>query len=266
MMESFVLELQNVSKQYKGQKGETLQVLKNINLQLKQGECAGLVGESGCGKSTIAKIISQLTPVTSGRLLCNGDDCTNLKKKELKAYYKQVQLVFQDPLATFSPRMKIGAYLMEPFINFKLAAKKEARMLAAELLEMVGLPAELASRFPHELSGGQLQRVVIARAIGMRPDIIICDESTSALDVTIQRQVLQLLTDLRIQTNISCIFITHDLAVAESMCDKVYIMHEGEIVEEIQSANLVRDAKHPYTKKLLDSVISVEREKEIAAV
>lgn len=173
-------------------------------------------------------------------------------------------MIFQDPLATFSPRMKIGTYIMEPFLNFNILHKKEAFAFAEELLEMVGLEKEFMNRYPHELSGGQLQRVVIARAIGLNPDLIICDECTSALDVTIQQQILQLLIDLRVKTNFSCIFITHDLAVAESICDKLYVMYEGEIIEEIHSNHLKRDAKHPYTKKLLNSTISINRDGSVA--
>lgn len=252
------LELMNVSKQFKNHRRKTFSAVKNINLQILEGECVGIVGESGSGKSTLAKIIAHLTPVTSGTIHFKGREITSLKNKDLKEYYKQVQMVFQDPLASFSPRMKIGTYLMEPFVNFKILKKKEAMDYAEELLEMVGLEKQLINRYSHELSGGQLQRVVIARAIGLKPSLVICDEITSALDVTIQHQILQLFMDLRRKTNFSCVFITHDLAVAESVCDKIYVMHEGEIIEEVHSNSLMRDAKHPYTMKLLQSALSLQ--------
>lgn len=257
MNDDITLELIDVTKQYNDHRKSTFHAVKNVNIRIASGECIGIVGESGCGKSTIAKMISHLTPVTSGKMIFKGEDSTALRKRERIEYYKKVQLVFQDPLATFSPRMKVGSYLIEPFINFKVSSKKEALAYAKELLEMVGLEEQFMDRYPHELSGGQLQRVVIARAVGLNPELIICDECTSALDATIQHQLLQLLMDLRKKTNFSCIFITHDLAIAESFCDSIYVMYQGEIIEKIQSRHLKRDAQHPYTKKLLDSVIPV---------
>ncbi len=258
MKENTILELKDVHKYFKDNNGKILRILKNINITLKKGECIGIVGESGCGKSTLARIISHLTVVSKGKILFKNEDITTLHRESRKNYYKNVQMIFQDPLGTFSPRMKIGEYLMEPFINFKLMNKKKAHTYAQELLNMVGLSKEDMKKYPNELSGGQLQRVVITRAIGIKPDIIICDECTSALDVSIQKQIINLLLQLKKKTDFSSIFITHDLALAENICDKIYVMYLGEIVEVIEKQNIVKEAKHPYTKMLLNSVFSIK--------
>ncbi|MEW9123413.1 MAG: ABC transporter ATP-binding protein [Thermotaleaceae bacterium] len=259
MCDNIILELKDVSKNFKDNQGKPFKAVNNVNIQLAKGECIGIVGESGCGKSTLARILSHLTSLNEGKIIFKGKDVTRLQGDLLRTYYKSVQMIFQDPLGTFSPRMKIGTYLMEPFINFKIMDKKQAHKYAEELLEMVGLNKDYFNRYPNELSGGQLQRVVIARAMGLKPDIIICDECTSALDVSIQQQIVDLLLTLKEKTHFSSIFITHDLAVAESICDKIYVMYLGEIVEIIESQNIMRDAKHPYTKMLLDSVFSVKK-------
>lgn len=259
MCDNIILELKDVSKNFKDNQGKPFKAVNNVNIQLAKGECIGIVGESGCGKSTLARIVSHLTSLNEGSITFKGKDVTRLQGELLKIYYKSVQMIFQDPLGTFSPRMKIGTYLMEPFLNFKILDKSQARNYAEELLEMVGLNRDYMNRYPNELSGGQLQRVVIARAIGLKPDIIICDECTSALDVSIQQQIINLLVGLKEKTNFSSIFITHDLALAENICDRIYVMYLGEIVEVIESQNIIRDAKHPYTKLLLNSVFSVRK-------
>lgn len=259
MKENTILELKNIHKYFKDNNGKIFNAVNDISIALKKGECIGIVGESGCGKSTIARIISHLTKVSKGKMIFKDEDITTLNKESLKNYYKNVQMIFQDPLGTFSSRMKIGEYLVEPFINFKLMKKKNAYEYAEELLKMVGLNKDYIKKYPNELSGGQLQRVVIARAIGINPDIIICDECTSALDVSIQKQIINLLLELRKKTNFSSIFITHDLALAENICDKIYVMYQGEIVEVIESKNIVKEAKHSYTKMLLNSVFSVKK-------
>lgn len=257
-MEEIFFELQSISKDFKDRDGQSFNAVHKVNMTLARGESIGIVGESGCGKSTLAKMISRFITVSEGRIIFKGKECTYMKRKALKEYYKSVQLIFQDPLATFSPRMKIGTYLVEPFINFKIMTKKQSLIYAENLLEMVGMDRSYMSRYPHELSGGQLQRVVIARAMGLKPDLIICDECTSALDVSIQKDILNLLQKFREETNVSYIFITHDLAVAESICDKIYVMQCGEIVEVLRTNNIMKEAKHPYTKKLLDAVISIK--------
>ncbi|WHH58675.1 ATP-binding cassette domain-containing protein [Petroclostridium sp. X23] len=267
MNDNIILELEGVCKKFKDNDGKLFKAVNNVNLKLAQGECIGIVGESGCGKSTLARIISRLVDTSEGKIVFKGEDAAVLRGKSLKTYYKSIQMIFQDPLSTFSPRMKIGTYLIEPFINFNIMNRKQSCKYVEEMLSMVGLNKDYAHRYPSELSGGQLQRVVIARAIGLKPDIIVCDECTSALDVSIQQQIVNLLLELRKQTNFSNIFITHDLALAESICDRIYVMYLGEIVEVIESQNIIKDAKHPYTKMLLNSVFSVkEFNKKIEAV
>lgn len=259
MKENIVLELKDIHKNFKDNSGNRFKAVDNVSLTLRKGECVGIVGESGCGKSTLARIISHLTNVSQGRIFFKGEDITLLENKSLKEYYKRVQMIFQDPLSTFSPRMKIGTYLMEPFINFKIMDKKRARKYSKKLFDMVGLNHRYINKYPNELSGGELQRVVIARTIGIKPDIVICDEATSALDVSIQKQIINLLLELKSKTNFSSIFITHDLALAENICDRIYVMYLGKIVEVIESDNIVKTARHPYTKMLLNSVFSVKK-------
>lgn len=257
-MENNLLALKGITKHFKNGNGTPIQAVHNSSLTVKQGEWIGIVGESGCGKSTLARIICHLVEIDEGCMLFKGQDVTNINKKMLREFYKSVQMIFQDPLSTFSPRMRIGEYVSEPFINFKLLKKKEAAQYAKELLKLVGLPADFTEKYPHELSGGQLQRVVIARAVGVKPDLIICDEITSALDVSIQQQIMQLLIELKNKNHFSNLFITHDLALAESVCDRIYVMHAGEIVEVIESHHIVRDAQHPYTKKLISAGFSLQ--------
>lgn len=197
MKENIILELKDINKNFRDNDGKIFKAINNVNITLAKGECIGIVGESGCGKSTLARVISHLIEVSGGRMIFKGKDITALHRESIKNYYKNIQMIFQDPLGTFSPRMKIGAYLIEPFINFKLMDNKRAYEYAQKLLEMVGLNPDYIIKYPNELSGGELQRVVIARVIGLKPDIIICDECTSALDVSIQKQIINLLVELR---------------------------------------------------------------------
>jgi ABC-type oligopeptide transport system ATPase subunit len=261
-----VLELNALNKMFSDKNGHVVNALKQINLKVYHGECVGIVGESGSGKSTLARVICHLTRLTSGTMKFQGNDTTSLNGKALKKYYQNVQMIFQDPLGTFSPRMKIGDYMIEPFINFKLLSPKSAKERAVELVEKVGLDAEFMERLPSMLSGGQLQRVVIARAIGLKPELIVCDECTSALDATIQKQIIELFQALRKETGFTSIFITHDLALAESICDKIHVMYNGNIVESLQGNNISKEANHPYTLDLLNSVFSIDTQKQTRRV
>lgn len=253
-----ILELQKVDKTFTREDGHRVKALKKVSLSLDQGKCVGIVGESGSGKSTLARVVSHLTPATDGNIFFQGKDITSLRGTALKDYYQKVQMIFQEPLGTFSPRMKIGDYLVEPFVNFSILAQKKARSYAKELLERVGLPESYVSRYPSMLSGGQLQRVVIARSIGLKPEIIICDECTSALDVTIQQQIMELFSELRKETGFASLFITHDLALAEGVCDEIHVMYDGQVVEQLAGKNITQEAKHPYTIELIDSVFSLD--------
>ncbi len=249
-----VLQIKGVDKVFEGDHGKKVRALKKVSFSLYEGECLGIVGESGSGKSTLARVVSHLTDVSRGTIHFQGKDITTMRGAALKSYYQRVQMIFQDPLGAFSPRMKIGEYMVEPFINFGIMPKKKALHYAQELLERVELSPNMVTRYPSELSGGQLQRVVIARCVGLKPEIIICDECTSALDVTIQQQIINLLLKLRNDSGFSSLFITHDLALAETICDRILVMYKGEVVERLTGDNIVCEAIHPYTVELVNSV------------
>ncbi|MFS0873774.1 ABC transporter ATP-binding protein [Paenibacillus xylanilyticus] len=257
-----ILELRDLCKTYES-KGQTVNpALQSVHLKLYPGECLGIVGESGSGKSTLAKCVTHLERATSGQIIYRQQDITSIKGEALRLQRKQIQMVFQEPSAIFNPRMKIGAFILEPLLNYKLIKRRQAKQEIYRLLELVELPAAVADKHPHELSGGEQQRVVIARAIGIQPDIILFDEATSALDVSIQQQILNLLVQLRQETGISCIFISHDLAVVQQVSDRTAVMYKGKVVEVLESAQLAHAANHPYTRSLMASVLSVREIKD----
>lgn len=256
MQNEVLLKVEHVSKTFPVKKNQ-LHAVSDVSLTVSRGETLGIVGESGCGKSTLAKMIVGSLPVTSGEILLKDVDYTHMKPKVKRLFRRNIQMVFQDPLSSFSPRMKIGTYLAEPRRNYDGISKTQAFVEAEELLEKVGLPREFVNRYPHQLSGGQLQRVAIARAIAIHPELLLCDEATGALDVSIQDQIAKLLVQLVEEQNIGCIFIGHDLAFVRSVTNRVAIMYLGRIVEVIDSENLERDCVHPYTKALLGSIFDV---------
>lgn len=257
-MKEPILKIKNLTKKFNLKDGRKLTAVDNVSFNLYPGECLGIVGESGCGKSTIAKILTQLEGVTSGNIIYNDKDITHLKGEELRQNRRKVQIIFQDAAESFNPRMKIGDIVSEPLLNFKLMNKRDALNEAKKLLKMVGLTEDFISRYPHQISGGQKQRVAIARALSLEPEIIICDEATSALDVSIQEQVIKLLIDLQREKGLSYIFIGHDLAVVRNISHRIVVMYLGQIVEVIDSNKLITDAVHPYTKALLASVFSLK--------
>lgn len=248
-----VLTIKNLSKNF-----NKVKALDNVSFELKKGEILGIVGESGSGKSTLAKVITRIVKPDGGSILFKGEDFTKLNSAKLREYRKNVQMVFQNPNSTFSPRMNIGDFLCEGMLNFKLANKKEALKKAKEYLELVKLPTDIMERLPHQLSGGQLQRVVIARALTLSPEVLIYDESTAALDVSVQQDVLKLMYDLRKSCDNSVIFICHDLAAVRLVADRIIVMYNGKIVEIVDSKNLLSESKEEYTKKLLGSVFEVK--------
>lgn len=251
-----LLEVFHVSKVFPVKK-QQLRAVSDVSFSISRGEILGIVGESGCGKSTLAKILVGSLPASEGKMILNGEDYTQLNGKEKRKFRRNIQMVFQDPLSSFSPRMKIGTYLCEPRRNYDGISKKEAMKEAEELLEKVGLPKEFVLRYPHELSGGQLQRVAIARAIAIQPALLICDEATGALDVSIQNQIARLLVELIEEQNMGCIFIGHDLALVRSVTQRIAVMYLGRIVELLDSEHLEQKCCHPYTKALLNSVFDV---------
>ena len=248
-----VLTIKNLSKNF-----NKVKALDNVSFELKKGEILGIVGESGSGKSTLAKVITRIVKPDGGSILFKGEDFTKLNSSKLREYRKNVQMVFQYPNSTFSPRMNIGDFLCEGMLNFKLASKKEALKKAKEYLELVKLPTDIMERLPHQLSGGQLQRVVIARALTLSPEVLIYDEATAALDVSVQQDVLKLMYDLRKSCDNSVIFICHDLAAVRLVADRIIVMYNGKIVEIVESRNLVSESKEEYTKKLIGSVFEVK--------
>jgi oligopeptide/dipeptide ABC transporter ATP-binding protein len=256
-----ILKIKNVTKQFDLQDGKKLTAVDNVSFELYSGECLSIVGESGCGKSTLANIITNLETLTSGNIIYNNEDISSLSGEKLRQNRRKLQMIFQDPSESFNSRMKVLEIVGEPFLNFKLMNRAEARLETKKLLQMVGLNEEFISRYPHQLSGGQKQRVAIARVLSLSPEIIICDEATSALDVSVQEQVLKLLMDLQKEKGLSYIFICHDLAVVRSISDRILVMYLGGIVEVIYSEKLTTAAVHPYTKALLASVFSVKERK-----
>ena len=210
-------------------KKQRLHAVSDVSFALHKGELLGIVGESGCGKSTLAKMLVGSLPVSSGKMELSGVDYAALKGKDRRAFRRKIQMVFQDPLSSFSPRMKIGTYLAEPRRNYDKVSKQQAFAEAEQLLEKVGLPRDFLVRYPHELSGGQLQRVAIARALAIHPELLICDEATGALDVSIQNQIAKLLVELVREQNMGCIFIGHDLALVRSVTQRIAVMYLGRI-------------------------------------
>ena len=252
-MKEDLLIIENISKTFKVDKNKELQALKNINIRLKKGECIGIVGESGCGKSTLARIIVGIERKTSGKIIFDNKEIEGISKT------KDIQMIFQNPLSSFNPRMKIVDYMWEPLRNYFKLSKKDSITLIKKSLMDVGLDKNALEKYPHEFSGGQLQRITIARAIIIKPKLIVCDEITSALDVSVQKQILELLKKLQKDLDLSYLFIGHDLAVVQDISQKIVVMYMGKIVEELDSVDLKSKAKHSYTKLLLNSVFEVDK-------
>ena len=260
-MTDSLLRLQNVVKHFPvksgffgGQSG-IVHAVDNVSLTVKIGETFGLVGESGCGKTTLARLIARLDEPTAGKLFFKEKDVFKLSGRELKPYWREVQMVFQDPFESLNPRRRVESILGQPFLNFKLASGSDLRANIVRLLDMVGLkPGEMyLARYPHQFSGGQRQRLGIARAIAPGPRLIIADEPVSALDISVRAQILNLMKELQAKNGFSCLFISHDLSVIRSLCNAVAVMYLGKIVEMGETETLFSDPFHPYTMALLSA-------------
>jgi len=233
----------------------TVKAVDDVSFTLQPGETLGLVGESGCGKTTTGRCILQLERPTAGQILFEGEDLARLDRKGLSAKRERMQVIFQDPYSSLNPRMKVGSIIGEPMkVHRILPDAKRRRERVAELLSVCGLNPKFMDRYPHEMSGGQRQRVGIARALALNPQFIVCDEAVSALDVSIQAQVINLLEDLRDKFNLAYLFIAHDLSVVRHLCHRVAVMYLGKLVELADSDELFEHPRHPYTKALLEAV------------
>jgi oligopeptide transport system ATP-binding protein len=236
-----------------GRPGGVVRAVDGVSFSLAEGETLGLVGESGCGKSTLARAILRLLPATSGEIRYRGVRIDCFDDRQMRPYRQQMQMIFQDPFTSLNPRMTIGQIVTEPMKIFHLYDKREIRLEAMRLMELVGLNPRFLNRYPHEFSGGQRQRIGIARALAVKPSVILCDEPVSALDVSIQAQVINLLMDLQQRLGIAYLFIAHDLVVVRHIADRVGVMYLGRLVEVAEAEVLYRDPRHPYTRALLSS-------------
>ncbi len=263
-MEEIVLEVKDLKKQYAIKRGlfqapKIIKAVNGIDFKLHRGEILSIVGESGCGKSTTAKLLTGIEKATSGEIHFQGKRLMHFSKNDWSEYRKKVQIIFQDPYSSLNPRWNVGKIISEPLmLNTNLNAK-QIRQKVYAIMDKVGLMPEWFERYPHQFSGGQRQRIGIARALILNPEVVVCDEPVSALDVSIQAQVLNLLLDLQEELNLTYIFISHDLGVVEHISDRILVMYFGDVVERNTTDELLSNPKHEYTKKLLNAIPHVDK-------
>ena len=256
-----ILKIENLRKEFTNKvTKKPIVAVDNISLSLERGKTLGIVGESGSGKSTLGRIMLRLVEPTSGKIVFNGADITDQKPAELRKLRSKMQMIFQDPMASLDPRMSVRELIQEPLDIHNIGSKAERSKAVEDIAEKVGIAKSALEKFPHEFSGGQRQRISIARAVINKPDLIIADEPVSALDVSIQAQILNLLKELRRELNLSFIFISHDLSVVNYFCDEVAVMYLGNIVEFAPTAELFANPKHPYTQALISAIPEIDTE------
>ncbi|MCX8997301.1 ATP-binding cassette domain-containing protein [Rhizobiaceae bacterium BDR2-2] len=255
-----LVSVRNLVKQYDGRKklfggaGFSLRAVDDVSFDIAPGETLGLVGESGSGKSTTGRVLLQLEPPTSGEVLFKGETISGLKSSRMKRFRREMQIVFQDPYSALDPRMTVGDFVAEPILVHESLSSAERRERAAGLFRLVGLDPSFMSRYPHEFSGGQRQRINIARAVALRPSFIVADEPITALDVSIQAQIINLFQDLQEEMGLAYLFVAHDLSMVRYLCHRVAVMLRGRIVEIAPAEALFEDARHPYTQALLTAI------------
>ena len=265
---SNLLEIKNLKKYFTTPRGE-LHAVDNVNLNIEKGKTIGVVGESGCGKSTLGKTLMRLHTPTSGEVLYNGVDIASMPMKEFKQKYRtNIQMIFQDPYASLDPRMNVLQLIEEPIkVNHKDISKADVTARAKEMMELVGLAKRLEGSYPHELDGGRRQRIGIARALSLNPDFIVCDEPVSALDVSIQAQILNLLQDLQAERGLTYMFITHDMSVVKHISDDIAVMYLGQLIEKCPANEIFKNTVHPYSQALLSAIpipnVHVKKERMI---
>lgn len=254
-----ILQIKNLTKKFAAEGGKMLTACDNVTLNAYAGQTLGIIGESGCGKSTLVRTILQIHPASGGEVIFDGQDILKLRGEAARQNRRKIQMVFQDPAAAFNPKMKVKEIVCEPLLNFGLIKKSEVDAKAAELLRMVELPEDFKDRYPHNMSGGQRQRLGIARALSLEPKIVVCDEATSALDVSVQEKICELLLRLQKEKGITYLFICHDLGLVDLMCHQIAVMYLGNIVEYIgYGRRISTEGMHPYTKALMKSVFKVD--------
>ncbi len=260
-----LLSVDRLSTHYSANAG-TVRAVDDVSLEIGESETVALVGESGCGKSTLGKSLMRLVSPSSGRVTFQGRDVSAMSAKELRSIRRNIQMIFQDPFASLNPRQTIRAILTAPLAVHGIGDRRRRDQIAASMVEHVGLPPDALDRYPHEFSGGQRQRIGIARALILQPELVICDEPVSALDLSIQAQILNLLVEMKTELSLSYLFISHDLSVVRYFADRVLVMYLGRIVESASTSALWNGAKHPYTQALLAAVPDPSRRRQAAPI